>query len=51
MLRTRCDDAYLFFYVLNQLRRKYGEMADKIDGINFEQLKAGPEGVKHRSAQ
>jgi len=26
-------------------------MADKIDRINFEQLKAGPGGVEHRSAE
>ena len=26
-------------------------MADKIDGINFEQPTAGPEGVEHRSAE
>jgi hypothetical protein len=47
MLRSRYDDAYLFFIalIIN------GEMADKIDRINFEQLKAGPKGVKHRSAK
>jgi hypothetical protein len=46
MLRTRCDDAYLFFIVLAYP----GEMADKIDRINFEQSETGPEGVEHRSA-
>ena len=47
MLRSRYDDAYLFFYCTEI----NGEMADKIDRINFEQLKAGPGGVEHRSAE
>jgi hypothetical protein len=51
MLRTRCDDAYLFFYCIEQELTNHGEMADKIGRINFEQLKAGLEGVEHRSAE
>ena len=51
MLRTRCDDAYLFFYCIDQQLENNGVMADKIDWINIEQSKAGPEGVEHRSAR
>ena len=38
---------HICFFIVQVLT---GEMTDKIDGVNFEQLKAGPEGVEHRSA-
>ena len=30
MLRTRCDDAYLFFYVSNNRLEIHGEMAERL---------------------
>ena len=33
MLRTRCDDAYLFFYCIEQELYNHGEMAERLKAL------------------